>query len=496
MSNIIVPDQPRQDEVSSYDRLIAEISGAAPEVGIQCIKQFLLIYPSFPLAHNDLGVLYHRSGNSTLALAHYEKAVRLQPENVTFRKNLADFYAVELGWYEDAVDIYLEVLKRNPRDTEALIALGQIGSAMEGKQDLQPATIAPALPAAAAEAFQPKAIAPPVIPATPPQDTRTSRERHEAAATRAAGGDIAGAINDLKELLLKDPTFAQAHNDLAVLCQQAGDPEAALAGHRRAVELQPENAIYRKNLADFLFVCKGDYQGALEQYNSLLAKQPRDVEVLRAIAHICLEMDNMADAEYFLDRALSAEPWNKEIREALTKLKQPVPSPPAATVPASNPAPAAAPAAKPIEQLYRDALELAKADQLHDARILLETVLQLEPDNALAHNDLGVISYRLGDVAGAELHYQKATELEPTTINFRKNLADLYFTELGRSDDAINIYLDLHKKHPRDVEVLMNLGHICTAVGHGTEAKSFYRRALEIEPWNKDARSALQAPVG
>jgi Flp pilus assembly protein TadD len=191
----------------------------------------------------------------------------------------------------------------------------------------------------------------------------------------------------------------------------------------------------------------------------------------------------VADARYFLERALSVEPWNRDVREALQKLKE-IEAAPVPAVPR-----------KSADELYQDALELAGADKLDDARNLLELLLRGNPQHALAHNDLGVICYRLGDVAGAERHYQQAAQLEPACANYQKNLADLYFTELGKADDAIHIYLDLQKKYPRDVEVLLNLGHICTAVGHGEEAKSFYRRALEIEPWNSDARSALQAPM-
>ena len=37
------------------------------------------------------------------ALKHYERAVELQPANINFVKNLADFYYVEVGRIEDAL---------------------------------------------------------------------------------------------------------------------------------------------------------------------------------------------------------------------------------------------------------------------------------------------------------------------------------------------------------------------------------------------------------
>jgi hypothetical protein len=43
------------------------------------------------------------------------------------------------------------------------------------------------------------------------------------------------------------------------------------------------------------------------------------------------------------------------------------------------------------------------------------------------------------------------------------------------------------------VETLENLGHISKALDRMEEAKIFYRRALEIEPWNTGVRNVLRA---
>jgi Flp pilus assembly protein TadD len=131
-------------------------------------------------------------------------------------------------------------------------------------------------------------------------------------------------------------------------------------------------------------------------------------------------------------------------------------------------------------------------ERLNEAHLMLEDLVHNYGSNALYHNDLGVLRYRLGDIDGARRAYERAVELQPANGNFRKNLADLYFAELGRTDDAIRIYLDLFRLQPRDLETLAGLGQICSAVGRPDEAKSFYRRALEIEPWNAEIRGALQ----
>ncbi len=478
MNSAYLPGQLSHDGLSSYDQLVVEMAGMQPEQMIVRVKQFLMTYPSFGLAHNDLGVLYHRQGNPTLALAHYEKAVRLQPENLVVRKNLADFYAVELGWLEDAVEIYLDVLKRNPRDTEALCALGKIGQLMDADSTLPDPPLQNQLPSSGREtegAQAPAMMAKPV-PAAP---HLSLAERYQNAVAMVAAGQKKFAVLELEGLLADYPDFAPAHNDIGVLLQEEGNNDQALLHHRKAAELQPENPIFAKNMADFLLVCMQDYEGALTVYNQLLAKTPRDKELLQALAHVCLSLGNHEDACYFIERALAVEPWNRDLRDMLQKLKD-------------APGAVAVAATKGDDELYQEALALVKAGRLPEARKTLEELVRQSPAKALAYNDLGVVCSRLGDHVAAEQQYRKAIELEPATANFRKNLADLCFVELGKVDESIQMYLDLHKKFPRDIEVLMGLGHITKAVGHFEEAKQFYRRALEIEPWNRDAREELQ----
>ncbi|HQB39615.1 MAG TPA: tetratricopeptide repeat protein, partial [Deltaproteobacteria bacterium] len=111
---------------ATYERITSAFTGLETEEAIGQIVNFLKIYPEFAQAHNDLAVYYYKAGNSLKALAHYEKAHKLAPRNITFLKNLADFYLIELDWADDAIHIYLDILKDNPFDIEALNALGAI----------------------------------------------------------------------------------------------------------------------------------------------------------------------------------------------------------------------------------------------------------------------------------------------------------------------------------------------------------------------------------
>ncbi|MFA7403407.1 MAG: tetratricopeptide repeat protein [Pelobacteraceae bacterium] len=492
MSNLLASPQSSSPVTSDYDRLVASLQNLDPGEGIRLLKQFMQVYPSFAQGHNDLGVLYLQAGNPTLALAHHEKANRLQPDNSTFRKNLADFYAVELGWLDDAVDIYLDILKRNPRDTEALIALGRLGCAMEGSVALEQPSVRPAIEAAVVP--QPAAVAvhvesqpacvasqswQPPVQAAAPAPRKSFDELYREAAELAGEGHFGEARGVLEELLGRQPGNAVLYNDLGVVCYNLGDVPAARANYEKATALNPGNAVFARNLADLYFAELGRGDDAIRIYLDLHRKNPRDVEVLINLGHICAAVDRPAEAASFYRRALEIEPWSGDARQALAAaveqpIQQPAPSP-----------------RRTAEDIHAEALGYSAANRLHEAHALLEELVHQYPDHAVGQNDLGVLRYQLGDVRGAAQAYEQAVKAQPCNSTFRKNLADLYFVELGRADDAIRIYLEMFAEQPRDVGILLSLGQICVAVGRPEEAKSFFRRALEIEPWNAEAREAL-----
>jgi Flp pilus assembly protein TadD len=506
---------------ATYERIVTYIREVEPEEALRQIQNFLKIYPEFAQAHNDLAVLYYQAGNGMKALAHYEKAHKLEPSNITFRKNLADFYFVELEWADDAIQTYLDILKDNPFDVETLNALGtisvQIGRREQARQyftrTLQLDTInsqarqalqqlGGQLPPGAPQQVQISSQSPQVPPAPPvaavqqppaaptqpapvfQEPPKSPEQLHRQALELANTGKATEALRSLEDLVMRHPNYAVAHNDLGVLLQQAGNVAMARRHQEEAHRLQPDNSTFQKNLADLLYIACGETEEAMKLYVKILGSNPRDIEALKVISQICVEAGKPEDARSFLDNILKIEPWNSDAREALAALSNPAPS--AAAAPSAQ---------RSVEELYAEAQQFVQQNRLSEAHSLLEELAHTNSGSAIIHNDLGVLRYQLGDIKGAQQAYERAVELETTNSNFSKNLADLYFTELGMVDDAIRIYLDLFRIRPRDLEVLSGLGHICASVGRPEEAQLFYRRALEIEPWNAEVRAALQSLI-
>jgi Flp pilus assembly protein TadD len=109
-----------------YEQAKAKSASGDLEGAIDDLTQVLVHLPDESKYHNELGVLYYVVGEKEKALASYEKAVRLEPSEPNYAKNLADFYLVEQGRAEDAMKLYLQVLEKNPEDIEALMAIGVV----------------------------------------------------------------------------------------------------------------------------------------------------------------------------------------------------------------------------------------------------------------------------------------------------------------------------------------------------------------------------------
>lgn len=288
------------------------------------------------------------------------------------------------------------------------------------------------------------------------------------------------AVNALEKLSEAYPDFALAHNDLGVLHYKQGDKVKAQANYEKAAALQPENITFQKNLADFYYVEPGRIEDALRIYVSIIASHPEDVETLLITGHICVALQKFDDAKVFYHRVLKIEPWNADAGQNLDKLEK---------ILSGNHLSEQAP--QSADEMYQAAQSAANEGRCVEAIQNLETLLKSSPDFAIAHNDLGVLYYQIGDKNRAREHYEKAAQLEPGDITFQKNLADFYCVELRQFENALQIYVKILGNYPADIEVLMAIGYICENLDKSDDARDFYNQVLSIEPWNMEARQKL-----
>ena len=128
---MVIPVDSVQSLQALYCKIQKLINSKGGKEAIGALKMFLALDPDYASAHNDLGVLYYKTGDKDKSLQHYQKAAELLPENITFQKNLAAFYYVELGQVKEAMQIYNKIIAVNPKDVETLLIMGHISITLQ-----------------------------------------------------------------------------------------------------------------------------------------------------------------------------------------------------------------------------------------------------------------------------------------------------------------------------------------------------------------------------
>ena len=149
------------------------------------------------------------------------------------------------------------------------------------------------------------------------------------------------------------------------------------------------------------------------------------------------------------------------------------------------------PAKSPDEQ-YQQAQTLIEQGKQSEAKLALEELVGHSPDYAAAYNDLGVIAFEGGDNDLALEYYEKATMLQPQNEVFQKNIGEFYFLIKGSTQKSLKAYIQVLKSNPEDIEALMGCGRICMAEKKPEDARDFFERVLDLEPWHHEARQILE----
>ncbi len=144
-----------------------------------------------------------------------------------------------------------------------------------------------------------------------------------------------------------------------------------------------------------------------------------------------------------------------------------------------------------VAQMYEDMQPVLQSSRPSDAMRALQNLVRSLPDFARAHNDLGTLYYEAGEKEKARGHFERAVKLSPETPDFKKNLADFYYVKMSRAEDALRLYREVLQMRPNDVLTLMTAAHILVSLKRFDEACLHYRRVLDIEPWNHEAKENL-----
>ena len=119
--------------------------------------------------------------------------------------------------------------------------------------------------------------------------------------------------------------------------------------------------------------------------------------------------------------------------------------------------------------------------ELEGSAKMFKTAVEIKPDYAEAHKNLGITLRDLGQFDEAVLSLKKAITVNPGYVDAYYNLAITY-KDIGQLDNAVQSYKKTIEINPDYAEAHNNLGNIYRVLGQSEDALKSYKKAIEINP--------------
>jgi len=142
------------------------------------------------------------------------------------------------------------------------------------------------------------------------------------------------------------------------------------------------------------------------------------------------------------------------------------------------------------EKAVQMAIKLYSEGKFAQAERVCRQIIEALPQNADAHNILGVSLQAQGKGEEAQAELQCAVKLAPQAPALRANYGEI-LRQAGKTDEAVKEFEAAIKLDPKNAQALNNLGIIQFERRKFQEAIDYYRRALEIRPNMAEALNNL-----
>ncbi|MCX6626452.1 MAG: tetratricopeptide repeat protein, partial [Candidatus Solibacter sp.] len=388
--------------------------------------------PNNPVSHYNLGRAHFARGEWEQARQQYQKAIELQPNYVIARLGLAQFQ-VSRGEFDAAL-----------KTTEAILAL----------------------------------------------DTGNVNARLIQSAALLGQKKFADSRVMLDAMLRSNPATPEVMFQLGVVSLAERKYKEAEDSFRRAYQLNPANSrglmgIVETNMA------QNKADEALKILQSEIDKAPDRVDLLLAMGNTAVRAGKFDFAIQTYSRALGHTEKGRRQGDVYLRIGE--------TYRQKGDANAAVQALQKARETLPDsipvlstlAVVLDAAQRKPEARQVYETTLKLEPNNAVALNNLAfLLAETGGDLDDALTKAQRARQLLPGFFEIADTVGWIYLKK-NMPDNAIEIFKDLVSKEPNHATYRFHLGMAYSQKGDKTKALDHLREALKFNP-SKQEREQIQ----
>lgn len=147
-----------------------------------------------------------------------------------------------------------------------------------------------------------------------------------------------------------------------------------------------------------------------------------------------------------------------------------------------------------IQECFLAAVQAEESGEKQRAMDLYEEIIQIDPDYAPAHINLGTIYFHLRQFGRAEELYRCATEADPSYVLAFFDLGNV-LDELGRLDESISAYHRAIELAPRYADAHYNLALAHEHRGDSRHALRHWQAYVGLDgdgPWANHARDQIR----
>jgi tetratricopeptide (TPR) repeat protein len=326
-------------------------------------RQVIAARPNLADAHNVLGVVLHRKGQTDDAIASVRRAIKLNNSAPNYFANLGEMERVK-GHLDVAVAALTRAVKLNPQSAQAMNNLGIV---CYDRREF----------AKAVQHYR-KAIE---------LDDNYAEAHNNLGNALRALGKFDDAIKEYERAIEVRESYPEAYNNMGTVFRDLGKTEQAEASFRRAVAFRSNYVDALNNLANVL-VAQKKYEDGVRILGDTLKQSPNHLQTLMNLARAHMARGAYPMANRAIQLALKEHPDNVD---AMTL----------------------------AGQIAHD------LDHFEDSIGYFEKSLQARPNNIEALNYYGIALKSVGRLEDARNTFIKALEVQPRAIGTYSNLVDL-----------------------------------------------------------------------
>ncbi|MCK5194172.1 MAG: tetratricopeptide repeat protein, partial [Desulfobulbaceae bacterium] len=410
----------------------------------------------------QIGNFWKIKGDNLKAETFFKEAVQKVPDDLTYKRELAEYY-YSIGRYQEAYLVLDKMRLKSPRNryiNKFLVDTLLLQNRFQEAKDFF--------------ASLPQGVLDNI-------DWNLLKGKYY-----LLSGEQYHAISHFSSVLENEPDFPAVHYFLALAYLAGGQSNLAQQSAVTALTLDPEYINAELLLAD-IYYKKKEYDLSLEYAQRIIEKEPENYRAHLIVGNIYLAQKKFKKAivKFATVRQLYPELISAVYSMALTYELSGQTSKAAAfyqQILEQDP--------QVLDVAIRYALLLQKEKKNDKAKNFFNTLILQNPDSSKHHQILGDIYWNTGELENSEKYYIKAIELQPTMTSSYFRLKDVY-ERTGNKEEVILTLQECINNNPSFLHAYTELARTYELYGNTQQAQHVLEKAVKSNPGSPHLANSL-----